>query len=64
MGYLKNKPGSLEAASATAIGMPEARTPAQQQTHDKMMKDFLAKGGKIQKVPYKVTKDQLKRGKL
>ena len=48
MGYLKNKPGSLEAASATAIGMPEARTPAQQQTHDKMMKDFLAKGGKIQ----------------
>ena len=51
MGYLKNKPGSLEAASATAIGMPEARTPAQQQTHDKMMKDFLAKGGKIQKIP-------------
>lgn len=51
MGYLKNKPGSLEAISATAIGMPEARTPEQQRTHDKMMKDFLAKGGKIQKIP-------------
>ena len=64
MGYLKNKPGSLEAASATAIGMPEARTPAQQQTHDKMMKDFLAKGGKIQKIPAgkKTDPNKLKKG--
>jgi|TARA_B100000959_G_scaffold274848_1_gene327311 hypothetical protein len=35
-----------------------------QEDRDRMMKEFLAKGGKIEKVPYKVTKDQLKRGKL
>ena len=31
---------------------------------DRMMKEFLAKGGKIEKIPYKVTKEMLKRGKL
>jgi hypothetical protein len=33
-----------------------------QKERDQLMKKFLAKGGKIEKIPYKVTKDQLKKG--
>ena len=32
--------------------------------NEELMKKFLAKGGKIQKIPSKVTKEMLRRGKL
>ncbi len=58
MSYLKSKAGSVEemATAIAAKNQPiytklEARTPDQQKAFDKQMKDFLAKGGKIQKVP-------------
>ena len=35
-----------------------------QKERDELMKKFLAKGGKIEKIPYKVTKEQLRRGKM
>ena len=31
---------------------------------DRMMKDFLAKGGKVEKIPSKITKQMLERGKF
>ena len=33
-----------------------------QKERDELMKKFLAKGGKIEKIPYRVTKEQLKKG--
>ena len=35
-----------------------------QEERDRMLKEFLAKGGKIQKIPSKVTKQMLEKGKL
>ena len=35
-----------------------------QKERDELMKKFLAKGGKIEKIPYKITKEMLKRGQL
>ena len=35
-----------------------------QEERDRLMKEFLAKGGKVQKIPSKVTKQMLERGKL
>jgi len=37
---------------------------AKEDAKKKMWKEFFAKGGKIEKIPYKVTKDQLKKGQL
>ena len=41
---------------------PEKKT--SQKERDRMMKELLAKGGKIEKIPYRVTKEMLKRGQL
>jgi hypothetical protein len=49
---------------AYTAGKTEKSPLEKQKELDDMMQKFLAKGGKVQKVPYKVTKDQLKRGKL
>ena len=35
-----------------------------QEERDRMMKEFLAKGGKIQKIPSNVTKQMLEKGKF
>ena len=35
-----------------------------QEERDRLMKEFLAKGGKIQKIKSKITKQMLDRGKL
>ena len=35
-----------------------------QEERDRLMKEFLAKGGKVQKIPSKDTKQMLERGKL
>ena len=35
-----------------------------QEDRDRMMKEFLAKGGKVEKVPSKITKQMLERGKF
>jgi len=35
-----------------------------QEERDRMMKEFLAKGGKIQKIPSKVTKQMIEKGKF
>tara|TARA_Y100001960_G_C14266408_1_gene630054 strand:- start:472 stop:648 length:177 start_codon:yes stop_codon:yes gene_type:complete len=41
------------------------RSPAEKQRElDDMMKKFLEKGGKVQKVPSRITKDMLKKGRL
>ena len=37
---------------------------AKEDSKKKMWKEFFAKGGVIEKIPYKVTKDQLKKGQL
>jgi hypothetical protein len=43
----------------------EERSPEQKQKElDEMMKKFLEKGGKVEKVPYKVTKEMLRKGRL
>jgi len=36
---------------------------SKEEAKKKMWKEFFAKGGVIEKIPYKVTKDQLKKGK-
>ena len=35
-----------------------------QEERDRMMKEFLAKGGKIQKIPSNVTKQMIEKGKF
>ena len=35
-----------------------------QEERDRLMKEFLAKGGKVEKIPSKVTKQMLERGKF
>jgi len=71
MSYLKSKTGSVEeiatsiaAKNQTILTKLEARTPDQQKAFDKQMKDFLAKGGKIQKIPAgkKTDPNKLKKG--
>ena len=43
----------------------EERTPEQKQKElDEAMKNFLAKGGKVEKVKSKITKQMLERGKF
>jgi hypothetical protein len=41
---------------------PEEKT--SQKERDRMMKEFLAKGGKVEKIPPNITKEMLKRGQL
>lgn len=36
----------------------------QKKENERLMQEFLAKGGKIQKIPSKITKDMLIKGKL
>lgn len=71
MSYLKSKTGSVEevataiaAKNQTILTKLEARTPDQQKAFDKQMKDFIAKGGKIQKIPAgkKTDPNKLKKG--
>ena len=40
---------------------PEEEKDKKRKEREKLMKKFLAKGGKIEKIPYSVTKEQLKR---
>ena len=40
------------------------QTKSSQKERDRLMAEFLAKGGKIEKVPSKVTKQMLDRGKF
>jgi len=35
-----------------------------QEDRDRLMKEFLAKGGKIEKIPSKVTKQMIEKGKF
>jgi len=42
----------------------EALSPEKQKQMDKLMKDFLARGGKIQKIPSKISKDMLRKWKI
>ena len=35
-----------------------------QEERDRLMEEFLAKGGKVEKIPSKVTKQMLERGKF
>ena len=35
-----------------------------QEERDRLMKEFLAKGGKIEKIPSKVTKQMIEKGKF
>ena len=43
---------------------PEKSKEEKKKEREKLMKKFLAKGGKIEKIPYSVTKEILKRGQL
>jgi len=43
---------------------PEEKKEKKRKERKELMKKFLAKGGKIEKIPYKVTKEMLKRGQL
>ena len=42
---------SYEQLSKEEVVQTEALTPEKQKEHDKLMKDFIAKGGKVQKIP-------------
>ena len=43
---------------------PEEKKEKKRKERKELMKKFLAKGGKIEKIPYKVTKEMLIRGQL
>ena len=44
---------------------PIEKTPQEKQRElDERMKEFLAKGGKVQKIPSKITKQMLEKGKF
>ena len=44
---------------------PIEKTPEEKQKElDERMKEFLAKGGKVQKIPSKITKQMLEKGKF
>tara|TARA_Y100000758_G_C15749282_1_gene311435 strand:- start:29 stop:166 length:138 start_codon:yes stop_codon:yes gene_type:complete len=43
---------------------PEEKKEKKAKERKELMKKFLAKGGKIEKIPYSVTKEMLKRGQL
>ena len=43
---------------------PEEKKEKKAKERKELMKKFLAKGGKIEKIPYSVTKEQLKRGQF
>jgi|TARA_B100001013_G_scaffold164035_1_gene98141 hypothetical protein len=43
---------------------PEEKKEKKKKEREELMKKFLAKGGKVEKIPYSVTKEQLKRGQF
>ena len=47
---------------AYSSGKPDKRS--SQEERDRLMKEFLAKGGKIQKIPSNVTKQMIEKGKF
>ena len=57
--------GKFEGINRSYKTGKEERTPEQKQRElDEAMKNFLAKGGKIEKVKSKITKQMLERGKF
>ena len=57
--------GKFEGINRSYKTGKEERTPEQKQRElDEAMKTFLAKGGKVQKVPSNVTKQMLEKGKF
>ena len=57
--------GKFEGINRSYKTGKEERTPEQKQRElDEAMKNFLAKGGKVQKVPSNVTKQMLEKGKF
>ena len=43
---------------------PEKTKEEKKKEREKLMKKFLAKGGKVEKIPPNITKEMLKRGQL
>ena len=43
---------------------PEEKKEKKKKEREELMKKFLAKGGKVEKIPYSVTKAQQKRGQF
>ena len=57
--------GKFEGINRSYKTGKEERTPEQKQKElDEAMKNFLAKGGKVEKVKSKITKQMLERGKF
>ena len=57
--------GKFEGINRSYKTGKEERTPEQKQRElDEAMKNFLAKGGKVEKVKPKITKQMLERGKF
>ena len=57
--------GKFEGINRSYKTGKEERTPEQKQRElDEAMKNFLAKGGKVQKVPSNVTKQMIEKGKF